>query len=522
MRLKVLDCTLRDGGYCNSWRFGKNNIKRIISDLVNARIDVVECGFITNKVEYDSDTTKFTKVGQIEELLPKTDVTQKFVAMINYGEYQAEMLPKCEETRLDGIRVAFHKKNREEALELCKGIKEKGYQVFLQPMVAVSYSDEEYIDLIKKANELQPYAFYLVDSFGTMRRKDVVHYLGLVEEYLDSNIEIGFHSHNNYQSAFSNALCFIEEGKNRDIIVDSSIYGMGRGAGNLNTELFLKHINDEWGTEYIIKPLIKCMDEVINSFYEKKPWGYSLPNYLSASHLAHPNYAIYLSQKNTLTLDAMDDIFSLMENDKLLEFDANYAEELYIQYMSRSRINDGHIEEFLCEIKNRKVLLVAPGKSVAVKAKEIAEFCEKEEPIVIGINHEYKEVPNDYIFVSNLRRYGQISDSVKVKLLTTSNILVNKAFARFDYFSLINSSVSVKDNAGLMLIRLLMNSGVKEVYLAGFDGYVYSAKNNYENSEMILRMDEKQIDILNKGVKAVLDEYRESIQVHFITKSLYE
>lgn len=522
MGLKVLDCTLRDGGYCNGWKFGKNNIKRIISDLVNARIDIVECGFITNKAGYDSDTSKFTKVEQIEEHLPKADVTQKFVAMINYGEYEAEMLPDCKETKLDGIRVAFHKKNRNEALEFCKDIKEKGYQVFMQPMVALSYSDEEYIELIKSANELQPYAFYLVDSFGTMRRRDLVHYFALIEKNLDAGIEIGFHSHNNYQSAFSNALCFLEEGKDRNIIVDSSIYGMGRGAGNLNTELFLKHINDEWGTEYLIKPLIKCMDEVINSFYEKRPWGYSLPNYLSASHLAHPNYAIYLSQKNTLTLDAMDDIFSLMEKDKLLEFDANYAEELYIQYMSRSRINDGHIEEFLCEIKTRKVLLVAPGKSAAVKEKEIADFCEKENPVVISINHEYKGVQSDYIFVSNLRRYNLIPDDISARLLTTSNISVNRAFARFDFFSLINSSVSVKDNAGLMLIRLLMNSGVKEVYLAGFDGYSYSAKNNYENSEMTLSMDEKQVDILNKGVKAVLNEYRDNIQVHFLTKSLYE
>ena len=86
-KLQVLDCTLRDGGYCNEWRFGYNSVKMIASGLVDAEVDIIECGFITNKVEYDSNTTKFTTMEQISQVIPKEREGKVFVAMMNYGEY---------------------------------------------------------------------------------------------------------------------------------------------------------------------------------------------------------------------------------------------------------------------------------------------------------------------------------------------------------------------------------------------------------------------------------------------------
>lgn len=343
--IKVLDCTLRDGGYCNEWTFGKKNISKIIDGLVSSKVDIIECGFLTNKICYSQDVSKYTKIEQLNPFIPNLEAKQKFVVMINYGEYDIEDIPECKDTMIHGIRLAFHKSVRNEAIQYCKKLKNKGYFVFVQPMVTMNYTDEEFIEMVKMSNEIKPYAFYIVDSFGTMKKKTLLHYLSLVKSGLSKTVAIGFHAHNNFQSAFSNALCLVEEVQNT-LIIDVSVYGMGRGAGNLNTELFLNELNKEFRMIYNIKPLLQIMDEVLNRFYEAKPWGYSLPNYLSAIYTVHPNYANYLCEKNNLTLENIDDIFSLMDPDKGLEFEEKYIEEIYEQYMSRGIANNKHLEKF--------------------------------------------------------------------------------------------------------------------------------------------------------------------------------
>ena len=149
-----------------------------------------------------------------------------------------ETIPDWDGSSVDGIRVTFHKKDMLPALEQCRRLKEKGYKTFLQPMVALRYTDAEYLELIRLANEVGPYAFYLVDSFGTMKRKDMLRFFYMIEHNLREDIVIGFHSHNNLQLAYANAQTLVDLQTSRSLILDSSIMGMGRGAGNLNSELF--------------------------------------------------------------------------------------------------------------------------------------------------------------------------------------------------------------------------------------------------------------------------------------------
>lgn len=104
-------------------------------------------------------------------------------------------------------------------------VKEKGYKVFVQAMVSVAYTDEEFLELISRVNEIEPYAFYIVDSFGMMKRKDLTRLFYIVEHNLKPCIWIGFHSHNNLQLAYSNAQSLVDMQTNRKLIVDSSVYG---------------------------------------------------------------------------------------------------------------------------------------------------------------------------------------------------------------------------------------------------------------------------------------------------------
>ena len=296
-------------------------------------------------------------------IIPQDRGGKLFVAMMNYGEFEVENLPQYDGSSIDGIRVAYHKKNRYEALELCKKIKEKGYLVFIQAMVSLSYSDEEFLETIKIVNDFNPYAFYIVDSFGVMKGKDLTRLFYMIEHNLHSEIWIGFHSHNNMQLAYSNAQLLTTIQTNRNLIIDSSVYGMGRGAGNLNTELFVEYLNENYGKQYQIQPLLILIDEILNDFYQINYWGYSLPNYISAVHNAHPNYAGYLDDKKTLTIKDMNEIFDKMDEEKKVSFDKKYIEELYLKHMATGKVQEEHKAELKEILKNKKVLLIAPGRS---------------------------------------------------------------------------------------------------------------------------------------------------------------
>lgn len=519
--IHILDCTLRDGGYCNEWKFGFDNVKKITSGLLETNIDIIECGFLTNRVNYNPDITKYTTVSEITKVIPANREGKTFVVMMNYGEYDIDDLPQFDGTSIDGIRVAYHKKNRYEALELCEKIKEKGYLVFIQAMVSLSYSDEEFLETISIVNGFKPYAFYIVDSFGMMKGKDLTRLFYMVEHNLDSEIWIGFHSHNNMQLAYSNAQRLTSVQTNRNLIIDSSIYGMGRGAGNLNTELFVDYLNENAGKNYQLKPLLTLIDEILNEFYQRNYWGYSLPNYISAAHNAHPNYAGYLDDKKTLTIEDMNEIFDMMDDDKKVSYDKKYIEELYLRYMATGRVQEEHKAELKTNVKGKSILLIAPGKSSVDERDKIINFAKKESVITVSVNYAYTELVPDYIFLSNLRRYRELAESDRSKSIVTSNIPAHDVYLQTKYRELLNQEEAVTDNAGLMAIKFFISCWAAKIYLAGFDGYSHDVRENYGNSEMAFMTRNAVLDAMNAGMSKILREYKKNIEIEFITTPKY-
>ena len=196
-KIRLLDCTLRDGGYCNQWAFGRKNIRKIIMGLEESGVEIIECGFLNEKIQYSQDCSRFNSLKQAEGFITQNKKSTQYVCMVNYGDIDAAKLPEYENGMIDGIRVAFHKENIDEAMELCRIIKEKGYKIYIQPMVVLDYTDEEFLRLVHKANEIKPYAFYIVDSFGVMKKKELMRIYYMTEHNLNEDICIGFHSHNN-------------------------------------------------------------------------------------------------------------------------------------------------------------------------------------------------------------------------------------------------------------------------------------------------------------------------------------
>lgn len=519
--IKVLDCTLRDGGYCNQWQFEESNIKRIIKSLTDSSIDIVECGFLTNTMQYDANISKFTTIDELNNMLPDLASSTLYVVMSNFGEYDFNMLPKCSGKGICGVRLAFHKKDAKAALKQGKIIISKGYKLFLQPMVSLCYSDKEFLDLVDAANELNPYAFYIVDSFGEMKRKDLTRLFYMIEHNLNDNIFIGFHSHNNMQLAYSNAQKLVEMQTSRNLIIDSSVFGMGRGAGNLNTELFTEYLNECRHSSYDIKPLLFVIDEVLNRFYQQKSWGYSLPNYLSALHSAHPNYAFYLDDKKTLTVEGMNEIFLRMDEDKKYEFDKAYIEKMYLQYMATGKTREVHKAELKALLKGREVLLIGPGRTAEEEKDKICDYAKNNNVVVISINYDYPYYETNFVFISNMRRFRDFPAEKRYKCIITENIICDDVYLQTKYKDLLNDIEIVRDNAGLMAIKFLIVYGAAKIKLAGIDGYSHDMTTNYVNNSMAFIAENSRLDAMNKGMEEVLNKYRNDIDISFLTKEKY-
>lgn len=515
-RVCVLDCTLRDGGYCNNWKFGYENKRKVISSLIEANVDIVECGILC-KGFFSEDMSKYSNVDSVIGTIPKTEKKSLYVLLMNYGDYDVDDLPEHRLDGIDGIRFAFHKEDIEQAVSAIKKIKEKNYKVFMQPMVTVSYTTDEYVKLLEIANEIEPYAFYIVDSFGSMKSEQLRKYCYLANYVLKDEISLGFHSHNNLQLAYSNAQLFVNEQMQRNCIVDCCIMGMGRGAGNLNTELFLSYMNGILGGNYRVEPILSVIDEIINVFYQEKYWGYSLPNYLSATYNMHPNYASYLADKNTLTISKLGEVLSLVDIEKKNNFDKEYIEDLYVSFMSAHEKRGKVRTEFSDIFGDKEVLLIAPGKSIDTELDKIKTFLKKNTVISIGINFDFSMINTDYVFVSNTKRYDELDKIHNTKLIVTSNIDTKANCLIADYLSLLCDEPYIRDNAAMMLVNLLINSGTRKIYMAGLDGYSPELSSNYSRYSAVFVTSKEYMSCMNQGMNAMLQKYLAKIDIQFIT-----
>lgn len=518
--IKVLDCTLRDGGYVNNWRFGEKNISVISQKICDSQIEYVECGFLSQTKTANEDQSIFADIRSAE--MQFSGCSHDVALMVNCGEYDPNDLPEYSGGKISILRIAFHKHQINNAQQLFSVIRQKGYNVFFQPMVTSSYNDKELLDLIGWANENAPEAFYMVDSFGTMRKNDVMRMFCLIDNNLSPSIKIGFHSHNNLQLSFSNAQELMQMNTKRDIIIDSSVFGMGRGAGNLCTELLTQYINENIENKYDLIPILEIMDEYIMPIYSAKPWGYSAPYYIAAVNNCHPNYATYLMNKQTLCIRDINSIIKSIPEEKKHLYDVELISGLYLKYQQHNIDDSAMIKKLSDMCSEKEILIIAPGKSTAVYKKEISGFIEKNDLVIFAVNHIPEIYPYDMVFISNLKRFKGIDDAFSRlgdKLICTSNISDENAV---NYSAYLNDDEIISDNAGLMLINVLKKAGAKKITLAGFDGFDPYSADNYYDGKMNLNIQYKKREDMNKSIIAYFAKLRRSINVTFLTPTIYD
>lgn len=522
-KISILDCTLRDGGYINNWHFKRNAIQRIVDYLEEAHIDIIECGFL-QECSYNENVALFSDVNQIKPFITPKRPNTMYVAMLALGDIEPEKIAPYDGESIDGIRITFHKHEWNACKEVVQDLCAKGYKVFVQPVGTIAYSDLELIRLVQEVNTLSPFAFYIVDTLGTMYQKDLLHLFNLIDNNLSPDIQIGFHSHNNLQLSFANAQELLRMKTRRNIIIDSSVFGMGRGAGNLATELVTQYINDNLEYRFQVTPLLSIVDQFLGSIYNKTPWGYSAPYYLAAVGGCHPNYATYLMNKQTLNVEEISKILNQIPNEERSLYNENLIERLYLEYQ-RYQIDDSEAYKRIAKIiEGRNILLVAPGQSIITYKESIQEYIQTNNPLIISVNFVTDLYPQDLVFISNKKRSVQLLDSISgyKNMIVTSNLYsqMPKDCLFVNYSNLIGEGREA-DNAGAMLISLLYKVGIKSVTLAGFDGFNTHNYENYYSEDMNSVIDRQALLEKNEGIRRQLLHLSKKVSIKFLTPSLY-
>lgn len=526
-KVKILDCTLRDGGYINDWNFGEKTIKKIIAKLHQSNIDIIECGFIAD-VDFDRNKSLFDSIERVREYIGPQTGGVSYVGMIAQPYPSIDKIAVCKNDSINGIRLTFHEDEIEEALLYAEKLMGKGYKVFIQPVGTTSYSDIRLLELIKRVNNLKPYAFYLVDTLGIMYKNDLLRMFHLLDNNLDKSITIGFHSHNNLQLSFSNAQELLMLNTKRNIIIDSSVFGMGRGAGNLCTELVTHYINENIERKYNIVYLLEIFDEHLSKISTEPKWGYSIPYFIAAVNNCHPNYATYLINKQTISVKLINIILGKIPLEMSDIYDEQYVEDLYIEHQI-NLVNDiDNLEKIKKLIAGRKVLIIAPGKSIEKEREKVDDFIKKHDPFVFCVNSVLDFYMIDAVFISNSKKFPGVYDAISKKhknvtLINTSNITISddQFSLVVNYSDLIIENPIISDNAGLMLINLLNQLSVSSVYLAGFDGFSVNKVNNYFSDEMINSIEIEELANKNEAISKYLEFMDNKIDIQFITSSAY-
>lgn len=530
---KLLDCTLRDGAYLIDKKFGDASINGIINGLLNTGIDLIEIGFLQNE-GFGEGKTVFKNSKNAEKYVPENKNGTLFTVLADYSRYSVENLDEYTGKSFDAVRACFFKKERYDVIDFCKEIKRKGYKIFIQPVDILGYSDIELIEFIEMINTLEPYCLSIVDTFGSMYVEDLRRVYEIINHNLIPNCKIGFHSHNNMQmsSALSQEFLRMTFGK-RNVVVDATISGMGRGAGNTPTELIVQYMVSKLGYNYDIDALLDVIDEYMDNIRSRCSWGYSTNYFIAGAYGAHVNNIAYLSKKNSIRYKDIRYILNKVGAIPRKRYDYDLLEKTYVDYLN-SEIDDSKALEYLKNIfQNRNVVMIAPGRTAKTCCNDIKRYIEENNALVISVNFMYDSVKTDYMYFSNVKRYqywSNVPETKSINKILTSNVTLNPRENEYvvSFTKLVKCGWEHMDNSAILLLRLLDGLNVKSIAIAGLDGFEYNLKNtdNYVSPEMELANINDASKLLNKEISEMLKDFMETKtgdeNVIFITPSRFD
>lgn len=457
--MKLLDCTLRDGGYYTNWDFDDTVVDSYIQAMNALPIDYLELGYRNMPSKEYLGKFGYTPVSVLKKI--RQQCTKKLDVMLNEKSTRPEHLPELLGPivgLVDMIRIAIDPKNFDRALVLAQAVKRMGFEVGFNTMYMSKWHD--YKGFLDKLTQLDGVAdlFCMVDSFGGVTPKDIKDIYAIVKS--KTTCPIGFHGHNNLQMGLINTLTAIECGID---YADATILGMGRGAGNLNMELLLTCLA-KGGLEVDFNVLGEVV-ETFKTLYEEHRWGTNLPYMISGAYSIPQKEVMDWVGNRTYSFNS---IVRALDN-------------------RRNKVADNARYPVLNATKTKQVLIVGGGDSVKEHINAISEFLENNAGIKIifaTARHAslFTDLINDKIFCLVGNEAKRMKSLVSADEFNGICVLppyprtmgtevpeyaVNQTFELHE----IAFTKSFLDSCTTTALKCAIEYDADDVYVVGYDGY---------------------------------------------------
>lgn len=385
---KILDCTLRDGGYYNHWDFSSDLVQTYINAMVEAKIDYVELGLRNFAQSGFRGAFAYTTEDFLNRLeLPEgptygvmVDAKTVLTASLSIQETIDALFVDAKDSKIDLVRIAAHFHEVEASAAIVKALKNKGYIVGYNLMQAAGKSSELIAEKAKIAQSWQGLdVLYFADSLGNMDGDEVKRIVVALREHWQG--DLGIHTHNNMAKALDNCLIARSVGVKW---LDSTITGMGRGAGNAQTENLLASVAKE-SDYYNATPVYELAIRHFEAMQKKCGWGSNLLYFLGAQHNLHPTYIQNLLSDSHFGTDEVIGAITYLSQQ---EHKSSYNGDVYRAALSFSgESNPVSGTSALCnKAVNQEVLIIANGPALQKYLPDIIAYIQQQKPIVIAIN----------------------------------------------------------------------------------------------------------------------------------------
>jgi 4-hydroxy 2-oxovalerate aldolase len=492
--IKVIDCTLRDGGYYNNWEFPVSLVNSYLKTMSKTGVKYVELGFRSTQNKDFKGLNWYTTDSYIKNLKIPNNIN--LGVMVNASEFISlqfslrttikKLFKNKKESKIKFIRLACHYDELFIILDACKILKKLGYKVGVNLMQISEYKENHIFYACNLANKAKLDMLYIADSLGALNQEDISSLVSTVRKYWRG--PIGIHAHDNLGRAISNTLSALNAGCNW---LDSTVMGMGRGPGNTQTEYLLIHLNNFKNTNTNIKKfnILPLMEFITKDFVDLKEyykWGMNPYYYLAGSYSIHPTYiqemmAMKLNNSEMLNaIEYLNKIGAKKYNSELVK----------IEFGKKNLLNKGTWSP-LNTIKSRQVILIATGPKMIDYKNEVENYIKIKKPYVIAldpsviINKKYIDL---YVSCNPLKLITDIDKikNVKSSLAIPHSLLTKNLINKFKNIKLLNYEVAVqigkykiyKKEAVIpklynvaYALSLATSGNAKNILLAGFDGY---------------------------------------------------
>ncbi len=498
--MKLLDCTIRDGGYYNNWDFDQNLINEYAITMEKLPIEYIEVGYRSIALEGYFGKYFYCPIYVLEEL-KKLMPSKKMVIILNEKDTRPEHLNDLLspiKPFISLVRIAVDPKNIERAIILAKSVKKLGFELAFNVMYMSNWKNNaSFLDALNQLDNILDF-FYMVDSYGGMLPSETKEIINLVKSR--TKVPLGFHGHDNLHMGLINTITALDEGC---VIVDSTITGMGRGAGNLKTELLLTFLESKEKLSFDFNQLAG----LVSKFEKLKlshSWGTNLPYMFSGAHSLPQKDVMEWIGTNRYSLSSILNAL----NNKKLTLDDNVKLPSFNNFK-----------------KYKKAMIIGGGESLIYNKKAIHRILELDENIVlinVGIKNvrTFSNAKNDkficlvgieneeeLISITNGKKNTKLIYSPFPRIMGTSisNQLTKSISSELDTISFTSSS---NDSPFATAGQLCINLNVKEVLLVGFDGYNTAVNKNQS--------------LLEKENQNIINDLGSKTNLYSLTPTKYE